>query len=113
MESQPAASCSQSGAWGRCSILSASRSRRASRRQDLAPSPATATAAPLRASSFLLSSLLLLLSITSPASVFADDGGWHKGRATRYGGPDDWWNINEGSCGYGGSAEALACAPSS
>jgi hypothetical protein len=28
-------------------------------------------------------------------------GGWLKARATRYGGSDDWWNINEGSCGYG------------
>ncbi|GLC67580.1 atexp4 [Pleodorina starrii] len=28
-------------------------------------------------------------------------GSWQKGRATRYGGWDDGWNINEGSCGYG------------
>ncbi|GIM02722.1 hypothetical protein Vretimale_7577, partial [Volvox reticuliferus] len=29
------------------------------------------------------------------------DGAWRKARATRYGGQDDGWNINEGSCGYG------------
>ncbi|KAG2497376.1 hypothetical protein HYH03_004534 [Edaphochlamys debaryana] len=28
-------------------------------------------------------------------------GSWRTARATRYDGPDDWWSIHEGSCGYG------------
>ncbi|KXZ51940.1 hypothetical protein GPECTOR_11g65 [Gonium pectorale] len=27
--------------------------------------------------------------------------GWRPARATRFDGPDDWWSIHEGSCGFG------------
>ncbi len=96
----------QDNVGSKCNVLSSAHSLRTTPRPPaLAPLPTTTTtttAAPHLSAASLLPSLLILVAVTHPATVLANHGGWHQGRATHYGGPDDWWNINEGSCGYGG-----------
>ena len=60
-------------------------------------------AEPAPARSVVASAFLWILALGLPSRCVGDNynGAWHKARGTRYGGYDDGWNINEGSCGYG------------
>ncbi|GLC54258.1 atexp4,atexpa4,athexp alpha 1.6,expa4 [Pleodorina starrii] len=42
------------------------------------------------------------------SAVGSSLGEWRTARATRYDGPDDWWSIHEGSCGYGYLEKSVA-----
>ncbi|EFJ40108.1 hypothetical protein VOLCADRAFT_100183 [Volvox carteri f. nagariensis] len=64
--------------------------------------PVSSRRRPTPITPFLAAFLGLITCSSLPYRCLADwDGTWHKARATRYGGTDDGWNINEGSCGYG------------
>ncbi|PNW70515.1 hypothetical protein CHLRE_17g723100v5 [Chlamydomonas reinhardtii] len=62
----------------------------------------SASSAHATAPALLLLQLLLVGCFSQAgANWFGGGGGWRQGRATRYDGPDDWWSIHEGSCGFG------------